>query len=144
MKRVVLASAMIVLGASVALAQAGAPAPHGAPMGPPPGPPPPYQLRPAYPDGDRLKPGGDGKVLFEAHCGYCHLPGGMGTNLLTKQQMMQGRTPDQGLLANRTDLTGDYVKAVVRNGKGAMPPQTKVDLTDVELDAVAKYLGKAG
>ncbi len=143
MTRTILAVAAIVLGASVALAQAGAQV--GAPPAPPHmGPPPPYQLRPAYPAGDRTAAGGNGKVLFEAHCGYCHLAGGMGTNLVTKQQMMMGRTPDQGLLANRTDLTADYVKAVVRGGKGAMPTQTRVDITDAELDAVAKYLGKAG
>ncbi|MGV3513432.1 MAG: c-type cytochrome [Novosphingobium sp.] len=112
--------------------------------GPPPGPPPPYQMRPVAPAGDRLKPGGDGKVLFEVHCGYCHLTGGMGTNLLTKQQVMAGNTPDKGLLANRTDLTRDYVKTVVRMGKGAMPQQTRVDLTEAELEVVAKYLGKAG
>ena len=105
---------------------------------------PPYMLRPAAPEGDRLKPGRDGKALFEVHCGYCHLVGGMGTNLLTKQQMLAGNSPDKGLLSNRDDLTADYVKTVVRLGKGAMPQQTKVDLTDPELDAVAKYLGKAG
>lgn len=114
------------------------------PPGPPPGPPPPYQMRGEAPSGDRLKPGGDGKVLFQVHCGYCHLTGGMGTNLLTKQRMMVGETPDKGLLANRTDLTADYVKSVVRMGKGAMPAQTKVDVTDAELESVAKYLGKAG
>jgi mono/diheme cytochrome c family protein len=139
MRRVLYSAAVLAAAATAAVAQA----PHG-PMGPPPGPPPPYQMRPVAPEGDRLKPGGDGKVLFEVHCGYCHLTGGMGTNLLTKQRIMAGETPDKGLLANRTDLTADYVKAVVRMGKGAMPPQTKVDLTNVELDAVAKYLGKAG
>lgn len=127
----------------VALVAVGAAAYAAPPAGGPP-PMPPYMLRPVAPQGDRLKPGGDGKVLFEVHCGYCHLAGGMGTNLLTKQQMMAGNSPDQGLLANRTDLTRDYVKTVVRMGKGAMPQQTKVDLTDAELDAVAKYLGKAG
>ena len=75
------------------------------PPGPPPGPPPPYQMRGAQPAGDRLKPGGDGQVLFQVHCGYCHLLGGMGSNLLTKQRMMMGETPDKGLLVNRTDLT---------------------------------------
>lgn len=134
MKRVILAGALLTCAASVA----------ALPPGPPPGPPPPYQMRPAAPAGDRLKPGGDGKTLFEVHCGYCHLLGGMGTNLLTKQRMMMGETPDKGLLANRTDLTADYVKSVVRIGKGAMPGQTKVDVTDAELDAVSKYLGKAG
>lgn len=134
MKRFILAGALLTCAASVA----------ALPPGPPPGPPPPYQMRPAAPAGDRLRPGGDGKTLFEVHCGYCHLTGGMGTNLLTKQRMMMGETPDKGLLANRTDLTADYVKSVVRIGKGAMPGQTKVDVTDAELDAVAKYLGKAG
>ncbi|WP_298164738.1 cytochrome c [Novosphingobium sp.] len=132
MKRLILAAGLL---ASAAAAL---------PPGPPPGPPPPYQVRGEAPAGDRLKPGGDGKVLFQVHCGYCHLAGGMGTNLLTKQRMMMGETPDKGLLANRTDLTADYVKSVVRMGKGAMPAQTKVDVTDAELDAVSKYLGKAG
>lgn len=134
--RALLASALVLAGGSAVLAE-----------GPPPGPPmmmPPYMLRPEAPAGDRLKPGGDGKVLFEVHCGYCHLLGGMGSNLLTKQRMMMGETPDKGLLVNRTDLTADYVKSVVRMGKGAMPAQTRVDVTDAELQAVAKYLGKAG
>jgi mono/diheme cytochrome c family protein len=134
--RALLGAALVVAGASAVLADA-----------PPPGPPmmmPPYMLRPEAPAGDRLKPGGDGKTLFEVHCGYCHLLGGMGTNLLTKQRMMMGETSDKGLLANRTDLTADYVKTVVRMGKGAMPAQTRVDVTDSELDAVSKYLGKAG
>ena len=134
--RALLGAALVVAGASAVLADA-----------PPPGPPmmmPPYMLRPEAPAGDRLKPGGDGKVLFEVHCGYCHLLGGMGTNLLTKQRMMMGETPDKGMLANRTDLTADYVKSVVRMGKGAMPAQTRVEVTDAELEAVSKYLGKAG
>ena len=47
-----------------------------------------------------------------------------------------------GLLANRDDLTADYVKSVVRMGKNAMPRQTRVDVTDAELDKIAAYLGK--
>ena len=108
--------------------------------GPPPLPP--YQMRAQAPAGDRLAAGRDGKALFEVHCGYCHLPAGMGTNLLTKQQMEAGQPPEMGLLANRTDLAAGYVETVVRLGKGAMPPQTRVDITDAELDAVAGYLGK--
>lgn len=134
--RAVLGAALVAAGAGAVLAES-----------PPAGPPlmmPPYMLRPEAPAGDRLKPGGDGRVLFEVRCGYCHLVGGMGTNLLTKQRMMMGETPDKGLLANRTDLTADYVKSVVRMGKQAMPAQTRVDITDAELEAVSKYLGKAG
>lgn len=139
MKRAVTVAALVLLAACSKQAEQPA-APGQAGKGPP--PPPPYQMRPEFPGGNRLA-GGNGKTLFEYHCGYCHLTGGMGTNLLTKQRMAAGEPPEKGLLANRTDLTPDYVKQVVRMGKNAMPPQTRVDLTDAELDAVAAYLGKA-
>jgi len=107
-----------------------------------PPPPPPYQMRAQAPSGNRLNPGRDGKVLFENHCGYCHLTFGMGTNLLVKQRLAAGASPATALLANRDDLTAAYVHAVVRMGKGAMPPQTRVDVTDAELDSVAAWLGR--
>ncbi len=108
--------------------------------GPPPIPP--YQMRAELPSGDRLAAGRDGGELFSNRCGACHLEGGMGTNLVRKQQMMAGNGPEAGLIANRDDLSIAYVKTVVRQGKNAMPAQTRVDLTDAELDAVANYLAK--
>lgn len=107
-----------------------------------PPPLPPYQMRAEPPAGDRTQPGRDGKALFENHCGYCHLTFGMGTNLLVRQRIAAGASPATALLALRDDLTSQYVHAVVRMGKGAMPPQTRVDVTDAELDSVAKYLAK--
>lgn len=116
-----------------------------APAGPPGGPPPipPYQMRAELPSGNRLASSVSGEALFSNRCGACHLAGGMGTNLLTKQMLMAKRPPTDGLLTNRTDLTSDYVKAVVRQGKNAMPIQTRVDITDAELERVAAFLGKA-
>ncbi|MFC7048785.1 c-type cytochrome [Emcibacter nanhaiensis] len=99
-----------------------------------------YQMRAALPDGDRTTSTADGEVLFSNRCGACHLPGGMGTNLLTKQRVEAGYPPESGLLANRTDLTAQYVIEVVRHGKVAMPPQTRVDVTDAELAQIAAYL----
>ncbi len=96
------------------------------------------------PAGDRLTGTKDGAVLFSNRCGACHLAGGMGTNLLTKQRMAAGLPPESGLLANRTDLTVAYVKIVVRKGKLAMPPLSRVEVTDAELEAIARYLAKAG
>ncbi len=113
------------------------------PSGPPPGPPP-YQMRAQLPAGDRLAGGRDGAALYSNRCGACHLVGGMGTNLLTKQRVALGEPPGQGLLTNRTDLTRTYVKHVVRQGKLAMPPLSRVEITDAELDAIAALLGKAG
>jgi len=139
--------AMVLALLALAACKQEAPAPHGPGMagggaGSPP-PPPPYQTREQAPGGDRLASGRDGAKLFSNRCGFCHLPGGMGTNLLTVQRVRLGEPPENGRLANRTDLTPDYIKGVVRNGKVAMPPQTRVDVTDAELDAIAAYLGKA-
>jgi mono/diheme cytochrome c family protein len=83
-------------------------------------------------------------MLYSNRCGACHLAGGMGTNLLTKQRIMLGEPPENGLLVNRKDLTQTYVKVVARRGKLAMPSLTRVEVTDAELDAIAQYLGKAG
>ncbi len=47
---------------------------------------------------------------------------------------------DHALLNERSDLDADYIRQVVRNGMGGMPPQTRVDLTPAELDSVAAYL----
>ena len=120
-------------------------APQQAAKGPSGGPPapPPYQMRAEMPSGDRLAAGRDGAALFSNRCGSCHLVGGMGTNLLTKQRLAMGEPPESGLLANRKDLTADYVKTVVRNGKIAMPRLSRVEVTDPELNAIAAYLGKA-
>lgn len=107
------------------------------------GPPPPYQMRALLPVGDRLASGRDAEALFSNRCGACHLAGGMGTNLLTKQRMIAAEPPENGLLANRNDLTADYVKSVVRLGKVAMPRLSRTEVTDAELDAIAAYLAKA-
>ncbi len=140
MKRALILATLL-LSACHAAPQEQAQAPAGPPGGPPPIPP--YQMRAELPSGDRLAGGKDGETLFTNRCGACHLAGGMGTNLLTKQMMMAKRPPSDGLLANRTDLTSDYVKSVVRMGKNSMPHQTKVDVTDAELESISHYLGKA-
>jgi mono/diheme cytochrome c family protein len=131
---------ILALFALAACHKAEAPKQEAAKGGPP--PPPPYQTRAQLPEGDRLAGGKDGEALFTNRCGACHLAGGMGTNLLTKQRVMAGLPPETGMLANRTDLTPDYVKTVVRQGKMAMPRLTHVDVTDAELDSIAAYLGK--
>lgn len=143
MSRLYLASALIAGAALVQMAAGTASAQQGpAPSPPPGGGMPPYQMRDVGPSGDRLASGRDGAALFSHVCGACHLTLGMGTNLLTKQRVAMGETPDKGLLTHRDDLTAEYVIAIARMGKGAMPPQTRVDVTDAELKAIAAYLGK--
>jgi len=138
MNRVMTIAALALIAACKQEPQAAA---NGPPAGSPPFPP--YTMRAKVPAGSRLAAGRDGQALFEVHCGYCHLPGGMGSNLLTPQRTALGEGPEMALLTNRKDLAPDYVMAVVRQGKNAMPPQTRVDITDAELRAVATYLGHA-
>jgi len=139
MKRLALIAAILLSACNVSPKQEAAQA--SAAGGPP--PPPPYQVRAMLPAGDRLAGGRDGEALFSNRCGACHLAGGMGTNLLTKQRMIAGEPPENALLVNRKDLTIDYVKSVVRMGKVAMPRLSRTEVTDAELDSIAAYLGKA-
>ena len=73
--------------------------------------------------------------LFNTHCGICHLQMGPGTIMLGRRLGQ-----DHALLNERLDLDAAYIKQVVRGGIGGMPPQTRVDLPDTELDSVAAYL----
>ena len=80
----------------------------------------------------------DGRQLFLKHCGYCHLPGGTGTI-----QLQHRWGNERALLADRTDLGAEYVKAVARQGVFSMPPITRVEVPDDELDMLAEYLATA-
>lgn len=77
----------------------------------------------------------DGKALFQARCGYCHLAGGTGTLMLGRRL---GK--DKALLAARTDLSVAYIKKITRVGINSMPPHTRIEVPDSELDLIAAYL----
>jgi hypothetical protein len=121
---IALAAAFVLAGCNAADTAGTAPA-GGAPGGPPPLPP--HQMRAQMADGDRLNTTMSGEDLFSNRCGTCHLDAGMGTNLITGQQVALGQPPSMGLLTNRDDLTADYVTSVARMGKVAKPRQTRVD-----------------
>jgi mono/diheme cytochrome c family protein len=82
-------------------------------------------------------PSEPGAGLFASHCGICHFEMGPGTLTLAARL---GRK--RALLSERPDLEAGYVRYVVRNGVGSMPPQTRVDLSDAELDLIAAYLAR--
>lgn len=81
------------------------------------------------------RPASAGEAAFLAKCRYCHVEMGPGTLTLAKRLGEKN-----GLLANRTDLKADYVKAVVRNGLNTMPPINRVEVSDRELDVIAAWL----
>ena len=77
----------------------------------------------------------EGKALFQARCGYCHLVGGTGALMLGRRL---GK--DKALLATRTDLSVEYIKKITRVGINSMPPHTRIEVPDSELDLIAAYL----
>jgi mono/diheme cytochrome c family protein len=80
----------------------------------------------------------DGKAVFEKWCAPCHGdgPGKPGTTAL--QALYKGAKP--ALLEQRADLAPDVTKTFVRNGVSIMPFFRKTEISDAELDALAKYL----
>lgn len=77
----------------------------------------------------------DGKALYLKECGICHLAGEMGTHILSRRL---GKT--RGVLAERSDLSPGFVMDVVRKGQLMMPRFSRVEVSDVELQAIADYL----
>ncbi len=90
------------------------------------------QAKPADDSPQRLE---EGNKLFHARCGYCHLAGGTGTIMLGRRL---GK--DRALLESRTDLTPEYIKEITRVGLNSMPPHTRIEVPDSELDLIAAYI----
>ena len=49
---------------------------------------------------------------------------------------------DRALLDERTDLTADYVKKITRVGINSMPPHTRIEVPDSELDLIAAFIAR--
>jgi mono/diheme cytochrome c family protein len=81
-----------------------------------------------------------GKQIFELWCTACHGagPDKPGTGAL--EFKYKGAVPAE--LEQRVDLSADLVKYFVRHGVSVMPPFRKTEITDAELDALARYLAK--
>ncbi len=82
-----------------------------------------------------------GQVIFDLHCAACHRPGAdyAGTKMLALV-----RDKDRAVIRQRTDLTTDYIKAVVTNGLLEMPPFRPTDINTEELDSLANYIVSSG
>jgi mono/diheme cytochrome c family protein len=75
------------------------------------------------------------RALWQRHCGPCHLQGGTGTFMLGRRLGQE-----KALLEQRTDLTEEYVRTVVRHGIQSMPRFSRAELPDAELEQIARYL----
>lgn len=82
-----------------------------------------------------------GQATYVKWCVACHAAGSEqpGTAALAAKY---GKEKPAALLERR-DLTPEVVKYFVRNGVSVMPPFRKTEISDAELDAVARYLAKS-
>jgi (+)-pinoresinol hydroxylase len=81
-----------------------------------------------------------GRAVYTKWCAPCHDPGIIhpGTNALTVKY--QGIKP--GVLLEWKDLQPDTVKYLVRHGISVMPQFRKTEISDADLDALAKFLSR--
>ena len=79
-----------------------------------------------------------GNDTYQYWCATCHGagPGHPGTTALTAKY--KGARP--GLLEERTDLSSQGIRFAVRKGTSIMPFFRKTEVSDTDLDAIAKYL----
>jgi mono/diheme cytochrome c family protein len=85
-----------------------------------------------------------GAAAFRHTCAPCHAagPGNDGAKVnpavAALQLKYQGREP--ALIEHRTDLPYPALKAIVRDGTGAMAPFRPSEITDAQIAAVAAYI----
>ena len=85
-----------------------------------------------------------GAAAFQHTCAPCHAagPGNDGAKVepavAALQLKYQGKEP--ALIEHRTDLPYAALKAIVRNGTGAMAPLRPSEISDTQIAAVAAYI----
>jgi (+)-pinoresinol hydroxylase len=89
-----------------------------------------------------VPPGADpGKVAFENACAVCHGEGADHPGTSSLQIKYGGKLPAP--LEQRKDLKPELVRVYVRNGFAMMPRFRKTELSDEQVEAIARYLSRA-
>jgi mono/diheme cytochrome c family protein len=84
--------------------------------------------------------GPDGAAVYDKWCAPCHAPGisHPGTQALKAKYVGDW----QGVLRDWKELTPDYIRLTVRQGISVMPHFRKTEISDAELDALARYIAR--
>ena len=80
----------------------------------------------------------EGKAVFEKWCAPCHGDGSGKPGTAALEALYRGVKP--AMLERRTDLAPEFTRAIVRTGVSVMPFFRKTEISDAELEALAKYL----
>jgi mono/diheme cytochrome c family protein len=75
---------------------------------------------------------------YQSACASCHERQGFAVRILTDRV-----GADKALISKRRDLSPDFIRAVVRGGLGAMPPMSRIEISDVELSAIVSELTRS-
>jgi mono/diheme cytochrome c family protein len=81
----------------------------------------------------------NGEMLYKEKCAMCHQSLGMGTRKIAENMNIP---PDQAWLEKRENLPVEYVKYVVRNGKGIMFSLSRAEVSESQLEQIASYIAK--
>jgi cytochrome c5 len=77
------------------------------------------------------------EALFVEKCGMCHRQMGMGTIILARRM-----DPAVSMLEARRDLPAELVIQAARNGIGNMPRISRGEVSDAQLQVIARYLAR--
>jgi len=78
------------------------------------------------------------EALFVEKCGMCHRQMGMGTIILARRM-----DPAVSMLEARRDMPAEFVTQAARAGIGNMPRISRGEVSDAQLQVIAKYLARA-
>ena len=90
---------------------------------------------PAFSEDDAAR---KGQQVYQKWCSPCHGAGANMPGTAALEFHYKGSKP--AVLEERTDLTPAMVKSFVRNGVYVMPRFRKTEISDADLDAMARYL----
>jgi mono/diheme cytochrome c family protein len=81
----------------------------------------------------------EGQATFQKWCAPCHDAGPLHAGTAGLANKYKG-TSENPVLAERTNLTPDFVRATVRTGVNAMPPFRRTEISNAQLAALAQWL----
>lgn len=77
------------------------------------------------------------EALYVEKCGMCHRQMGMGTVILARRM-----SPAVAMLEARRDLHVDFIVQAARAGIGNMPRISRGEVSDAQLQVIARYLAR--
>lgn len=83
----------------------------------------------------------EGRAVFDRWCVHCHGAGSEMPGTTALSAKYRGAVPP--LLEQRTDLRPEITKHFVRNGVSIMPFFRKTEISDRELQSLARYLDRS-